>query len=229
MTEKKTSSKKPARVSKKKIAHQEAVDKKQTNTNILTPHELGWQRPDRVNLRAYATWIRALLQNWRQGTVGCKTRAEVSFSRKKPWKQKGTGRARVGSARSPLWRSGGIIFGPQPRTRVLKIPQNVRQGILQDLFWNLAYTGHIFVVDFESDAPKTARAVQALKQAGLTKNTTVLLAPHDVVAQASFANISHVQVLFFDQLNAYNVACSTDVAVLRKDIEQFKNMVAQWK
>ena len=59
---------------------------------------------------SYAVWVRALMQNWRQGTVGCKSRGEISFSNKKPWKQKGTGRARAGSSRSPLWRSGGVIF-----------------------------------------------------------------------------------------------------------------------
>ena len=61
----------------------------------------------------FALWVRALLQNWRQGTVVCKGRSEVAYSNKKPWKQKGTGRARAGSARSPLWRSGGVIFGPK--------------------------------------------------------------------------------------------------------------------
>ena len=68
-------------------------------------------------------YIRSLLQNWRQGTVACKGRSDVGYSNKKPWKQKGTGRARAGSARSPLWRGGGVIFGPQPRTRVLKNEQ----------------------------------------------------------------------------------------------------------
>ena len=62
---------------------------------------------------AMAIYVRALLQNWRQGTVACKGRSDVSYSNKKPWKQKGTGRARAGSARSPLWRGGGVIFGPQ--------------------------------------------------------------------------------------------------------------------
>ena len=71
---------------------------------------------------AFSTWIRSLLQNWRQGTVGCKGRSDVNRSNKKPWKQKGTGRARAGSARSPLWRGGGVIFGPQPRVRTLTLP-----------------------------------------------------------------------------------------------------------
>ena len=67
------------------------------------------------------------MQNWRQGTVACKGRSDVAFSNKKPWKQKGTGRARAGSARSPLWRGGGVIFGPQPRTRMLKVAKQVKK------------------------------------------------------------------------------------------------------
>ena len=69
----------------------------------------------------FARAIRVLLQNWRQGTVGCKSRGEVAFANRKPWRQKGTGRARVSSLRSPLWRKGGVIFGPQARVRKLFI------------------------------------------------------------------------------------------------------------
>src|ERR1700683_4830953 len=71
--------------------------------------------------KTYATAIRTLIQNWRQGTVGCKDRSEVAYSNRKPWKQKGTGRARAGSLRSPVWRKGGVTFGPQPRVRELSI------------------------------------------------------------------------------------------------------------
>src|SRR5260221_13587778 len=63
----------------------------------------------------FSTWIRVLAQNWRQGTVACKGRSDVAYTNRKPWKQKGTGRARAGSARSPLWKGGGAIFGPQAR------------------------------------------------------------------------------------------------------------------
>jgi ribosomal protein L4 len=71
-------------------------------------------------------YVRALLQNWRQGTVWSRGRSDVSFSNKKPWKQKGTGRARAGSPKSPLWRGGGVIFGPQERSRLLKINRKAR-------------------------------------------------------------------------------------------------------
>lgn len=220
MTEKKVVRKKTA----KKEAPAPAVI-----SDAIKPETIGLERPKRMSRHVCAQWIRVLLQNWRQGTVGCLTRAEVSFSRKKPWKQKGTGRARVGSARSPLWRSGGIIFGPQPRTRTLKIAKQTKQAVLKDLVWNYARNGQISTIDFEVEKPKTSVAVQALRQAGITKKATVLVAPHDVASQASFANIKGVQVLFFDQINVYNIACGNHIVVLKKDLDLLKHMVAQWK
>lgn len=228
MTEKKNIAKKTPRAGKKTVAPNETSER-QINTNLITPAALSWEKPKHMGAQSCAQWIRVLLQNWRQGTVGCKTRAEVSFSRKRPWRQKGTGRARVGSARSPIWRSGGIIFGPQPRVRTLKIAKQVKQGILCDLLWNLARKGRICTIDFESQVPKTSQAAQALKNAGLAKNVTVLLTPHDTIAQASFANLPRVQILLFDQLNAYNLAHSNRVVILKKDFELFKDMVSQWK
>src|SRR5262245_26717589 len=86
---------------------------------------------------AFSTWVRSLLQNWRQGTVGCKDRGEVtSRSNKKPWKQKGTGRARSGSPRSPIWRGGGVTFGPQPRVRTLAVSGQAKKGVLNSILFN---------------------------------------------------------------------------------------------
>src|SRR5680860_633450 len=100
------------------------------NINIVTAKDLGLESVEKVSPKAYSTWIKVLLQNWRQGTVGCKGRSDVAKSTKKPWKQKGTGRARAGSARSPLWRGGGVTFGPQKRSRKLKFPRNIKDSIL---------------------------------------------------------------------------------------------------
>src|SRR4030066_2094069 len=82
----------------------------------------------RATPAAFSTWIRVLEKNWQQGTVACQGRSDVSRTNRKPWKQKGTGRARAGSARSPLWRGGGIIFGPQPRTRTLTVSKSLKRG-----------------------------------------------------------------------------------------------------
>src|SRR5690348_5288778 len=79
---------------------------------------------------SFSTWIRVLANNWRQGTVACKGRADVAYTNRKPWRQKGTGRARTGSARSPLWKGGGAIFGPQARTRTLKLAKKMKHKVL---------------------------------------------------------------------------------------------------
>src|SRR5438105_1375079 len=110
---------------------------KETNANIIRvvePSELGLSESHKpshkygVDSAGFSNYIRSLIQNWRQGTVACKTRGEIAFSNKKPWKQKGTGRARAGSRRSPLWRKGGVIFGPQSRVRTLKVGRAVKQN-----------------------------------------------------------------------------------------------------
>src|SRR6202158_776957 len=98
------------------MKNQEKIKTENTPAMPVTFKEIGITAPEkRATPHQFAVWIRALLQNWRQGTVGVKDRSEVSLSGKKPWKQKGTGRARAGTARSPLWRKGGVIFGPHPR------------------------------------------------------------------------------------------------------------------
>jgi len=129
-----------------------------------------------VNAVVYATAIRVLRQNWRQGTVGCKSRGEINFSNKKPWRQKGTGRARVGSLRSPLWRKGGVIFGPQPRTRELSLTQSQRSLAMNNLFFGKLDASHIVCIDFDmqQDRPRTKVAMDVLKKIGI-HNKKVLL------------------------------------------------------
>ena len=100
--------------------------------------------------RTFACAIRSLLQNWRQGTVSCKTRGELAFSNKKPWRQKGTGRARVSSIRSPLWRKGGVIFGPQPRTRTLSLHTKQNRLVFNNLFFSMLDNSAIQCLDFET-------------------------------------------------------------------------------
>jgi len=199
-------------------------------SSALDPAQLGLGKEVVVSPKAYAMWVRALLQNWRQGTVSVKTRAEVAKSRKKPWKQKGTGRARVGSARSPIWRGGGIIFGPQARTRTLKVTRKLRSSVLSSILYHLADAGRVHAVDFvlPSQKPSTATAMRFLRDGGFTRKVTLLARPDDLLMQASFSNIPFVQVLLFDQLNAFDLSNSEQVVMLKRDVEQFKEMVTQW-
>lgn len=179
----------------------------------------------------FSTWVRVLMQNWRQGTVGCKGRSDVNRTNKKPWKQKGTGRARAGSARSPLWRGGGVIFGPQPRVRTLRVSQKLKKIVLRNMFMDHMANGNIVVTNWNGieTKPSTSTAATFLKSVGLDKKRITLFLPwSDTLNRASFNNISHVNILFADQINAYDVSNNDTFLILEKNLEQFKEMVAKW-
>lgn len=179
----------------------------------------------------FSTWVRALMQNWRQGTVGCKGRSDVNRTNKKPWKQKGTGRARAGSARSPLWRGGGVVFGPQPRVRTLRVSQKLKKVVLRNMFMGFLDKGKVLVADWKGvDAkPSTSMAAHFLKSVGLDDRKVTLFLPWaDTLNRASFNNISHVTILLADQMNACDMSGCGTLLILKKDLEHFKEMVARW-
>jgi large subunit ribosomal protein L4 len=184
-----------------------------------------------VSDKAFSVWVRSLLQNWRQGTVACKGRSDVAFSNKKPWKQKGTGRARAGSRRSPLWRGGGVMFGPQARVKTLQVPKNLKKNVLGALAFEYLEAGRVACLDWnvQGDLPKTAQAYLALKDSNLVNGRINLFLPiDDHITYASFTNIPNVQIFFFDQPNAYDLAKSNHWVFLKKDFDQFKEMVTKW-
>lgn len=116
-----------------------------------------------VNKHALYQATRAQRTNERAGTASTKTRAEVRGGGAKPWRQKGTGRARAGSIRSPLWPGGGIIFGPRPKRWHERVPQRVRQLAFASALSDKAASGNVRVVELEAfDAPKTARLAKAI-------------------------------------------------------------------
>ncbi|MEX2437726.1 MAG: 50S ribosomal protein L4 [Candidatus Babeliales bacterium] len=200
---------------------------------VVTPSDLSLdpKKKVRLNREGLALWVRSLLQNWRQGTVASKDRGEVAFTNKKPWKQKGTGRARAGSARSPLWRGGGASFGPQERSRTLSVPKSLKKNVLQGLLWEFLGEKRLINLDWHasSDMPKTKFAYEALKKAGLEdKKITLFLPVTDHMSQVSFANLPNVNILFFDQANAYDLVNSEHWVFLKKDAPLFKEMVERW-
>ena len=183
-----------------------------------------------VSPKTYSCAIKRLNQNYRQGTVACKSRGEVAFSTKKPWKQKGTGRARAGSLRSPLWRKGGTIFGPQPRTRKLSINKKQNRLVFNNILSLFLNDDLIHCLDFEgSKTPKTKEAAKMLKAMGLFgKKVTLLLSHDDSVNFASFRNIPYVNILYFDQPCAFELSNSDCWLVLKKDLDLLKGMIVQW-
>lgn len=212
---------------KKTTTNKEAATQK---VRVLAPKDLTISAPEQpASHDSFSTCVRASMQNWRQGTVACKGRSDVAYSNKKPWKQKGTGRARAGSARSPLWRGGGVVFGPQPRTRTLKVGKKVKRSVLRTMLFNMLDNANILCAQWQIDTPKTAMAQQLLQEVGLhNKRVAVFLHPDDITSRLSFINLENVNVYFFDQLNVYDAVRNDSWLILEKDFDHFNTMVAQW-
>jgi large subunit ribosomal protein L4 len=158
------------------------------------------------------------LANQRQGTHDTKTRSEVSGGNQKPWRQKGTGRARQGSTRAPHWRHGGIVFGPHPRSYRLGIPKKVRQLAKKSALNARAREQAVFVVDpLEYEKPKTKMLSELLGKLGVTdKKVLVLTAgalPHAHNVYLSGRNIPEVRVMRFADATAYEILWSDAVVV----------------
>jgi large subunit ribosomal protein L4 len=159
--------------------------------------------------------VKVFLANQRQGTHATKTRGFVSGGNQKPWKQKGTGRARQGSIRSPLWPGGGTVFGPQPRDYRLGIPRKVKQLARKSALNARASEGSLYVVErFEQQSPKTSELVALLEKLGVA-DRKVLVLTHGVseALVLSGRNLPRVDVLPFTDASAYDVLWADVVVV----------------
>lgn len=166
------------------------------------------------NLAVMHQVVTAQLAARRAGTHSTKTRAERRGGGAKPWRQKGTGRARQGSIRSPQWRGGGIAHGPKPRDYSQKTPKKMIKLALASALSDRAADGKVVVIDsFDFDVPKTALAVKAINDLGLSEQGRILvvLSEDDVNAALSFRNVANVHVLPTAELNAYDVLVSDTV------------------
>jgi len=161
------------------------------------------------------------LANQRQGTAATKTKGMVSGGGKKPWKQKSTGRARSGSSRSPLWRGGGTVFGPQPRDYSYSLPKKAKKAALNAAISGKLADGEIIVIDgFGLEKPSTKDMVLLLKNLGLTGKSTLIVVPekNDVVL-LSARNIPGVKVRRVTDLNPYEVAANSWILFDRQAVE----------
>jgi large subunit ribosomal protein L4 len=140
--------------------------------------------------------VRAEQAARRRGTAATKTRAMVSGGGAKPWRQKGTGRARAGSSRSPIWTGGGVAFGPQPRSLTFKVNRKEQRAALRSALSLHAERRSLAILDVGAfDAPKTSRALHLLDDWGQDGPTLVVLAPDQSNAALSFRNLKRVAVL----------------------------------
>ncbi|HEV7365108.1 MAG TPA: 50S ribosomal protein L4 [Gemmatimonadales bacterium] len=159
--------------------------------------------------------VKVYLNNQRQGTHQTKSRSFVSGGNQKPWKQKGTGRARQGSIRAPHWRGGGIVFGPTPRDYRTEIPRKVRQLARKSALNARAREGAVHVVErLAFRAPKTAQLAGLLGSLGLGgRKALVLTAGHNPNAYLSGRNLPSVEVMAYPEASAYDILWSEAVVV----------------
>jgi large subunit ribosomal protein L4 len=159
----------------------------------------------------------------RRGTHATKNRALVSGSGKKPWRQKGTGRARVGEIRNPLWRKGGTVFGPQPRSYEYQLPKKVEKGALRAALTQKLRDGEVTVVDALSIAEiKTKAAAEMLRRLGVEgKALLVDVKPEDKLS-LSVRNIEGVRILASNRVSARDVVNSRRLVMTRAAIEKLQ-------
>jgi large subunit ribosomal protein L4 len=162
--------------------------------------------------------VTAQLAARRAGTQSTKTRAEVSGTGKKPFKQKGTGNARQGTLRGPHMSGGGVAHGPKPRKYTQKTPKKMIALALRSALSDRAAAGKVVVVEsWGWSAPKTTQALAAIKSLGLDGRVLVVVDPSDEATIKSFRNLPNVQLLSNRELNAYDVLCN-DYVVFSKDV-----------
>jgi large subunit ribosomal protein L4 len=158
----------------------------------------------------------------RQGTHSTKTRGEVRGGGKKPYRQKGTGRARQGSTRAPQFAGGGVVHGPHPRDYAQRTPKKMKAAALRCALSDRARNGRIHIVDaFAADAPSTKAAKAAVATVSERRNVLVVLAREETNAWLSLRNLPEVHLLHADQLNTYDVLVSDDVIFTRAGFDAF--------
>ncbi len=176
------------------------------------------------NEEAVYQTLRWLLASRRQGTHSALTRSEVSGGGKKPWKQKGTGRARAGSIRSPLWRHGGVIFGPKPRDYSFSLPKKIRNLALKVVLSERARENKIKVVDsIDVKSPKTKEMIETLKNMKLDGKKTIIVV--DKISnnlRLSSRNIPALTVVSDANLNIHDLMKADEVVMTAEAVSNLK-------
>jgi large subunit ribosomal protein L4 len=171
--------------------------------------------------------VRMQLAGRRQGTADTKGRSDVSGGGKKPWKQKGTGRARAGSTRSPLWRHGGTIFGPHPRSYAFEVPKAVRRQALLAALTTKAQAGAIRLLESVSlEKPSTKQMRGMLQSVGVQGKALVVLPARDEVVEKSARNLPQVRVLTVRGLNVYDVLKADMLVLTPEGVHTLREVLA---
>ena len=160
----------------------------------------------------------------RAGTHSTKTRGEVRGGGVKPWRQKGTGRARHGSIREPQWKGGGAVFGPKPRDYSVSVPKKMKVAALRSALSARASEGKVVVIDGLSfDRPRTKDALATLKACGVEGKVLFVLTPDDGNVAYAFRNLPGMHLILTDQLNTYDVLDADTVIFTRASLDAFQS------
>ncbi len=156
----------------------------------------------------------------RQGTASTKTRGLVSGGGRKPWRQKGTGNARAGSSRSPIWKGGGTVFGPQPRNFSARFPKKKMQAAMVSALGSKFRDGKVAVIDsLDLPEPKTKCLVQILKQLGLSGRILIVAQGDQIDLKRAASNLKTVQTAAVEEINVYDLVGADHLLVLKEDYE----------
>ena len=162
----------------------------------------------------------------RRGTHATKTRGQVSGTGKKPWRQKGTGRARVGESRNPLWRSGGVVFGPQPRNYGYRLPKKMIRGALRAALTEKFQDGDVLVVEqLGVDEPRTRLAVELLRRLDVASKALLVDVQLDSKLVLAVRNLGDVKLVPTNQLGARDVVDARRVVMTRAAVERLTQVL----
>lgn len=172
-------------------------------------------------------YVRVYRSNQRQGTSATKTRTDVSGGGRKPWRQKGTGRARHGSIRSPIWVGGGVSHGPQPKSWRLKMPQNQKRKAVIYALSARQGEGKVRVLDsFGMRKPKTKTMVEILENLDLHGKTLIILDKANTAVSKSASNLKKVRTAIADNLNAYQVLDSDNILFVKGAVDKLQKRLS---
>ena len=180
-----------------------------------------------VNQSVLHDAVVAYLANQRQGTHDTKTRAEVRGGGRKPWRQKGTGRARHGSTRSPIWKGGGIVFGPHPRDYSIKLPKKVRRLAMKSALSSKVESGNIVVLDLLLlEQPKTKDMVRILNNLKISNKALVVTADKNDNIIRSARNIPGIKPTSASHLNVYDLMAHQTLVITRDAVNRVEEVLA---
>ena len=180
-----------------------------------------------VNEHVVYEVVKNHLANRRQGTQCAKTRAEVRGGGRKPWRQKGTGRARQGSIRAPQWKGGGVVFAPKPRSYRYSVPKKVRSLAMRSVLTSKVLEGELRVLDaLTIDAFSTKKAKEILKNLNLETKTIIVLSEGNEKIVKSFANLPKVETVVVDYMNVYDLLRFDNLVIVKDALSKIEEVYA---